>query len=80
MAGQLTIRGIPHDIWSRLENISQAKDQSINATVLELLARAVDRDERRSRLARYVTWNQQDLAEFDEALAAQRSGNDPLWR
>ncbi len=29
--------------------------------------------ERRKRLARYTTWNPEDLAEFNEVLAAQRA-------
>lgn len=41
---------------------------------------AVGVDERRRRLARYATWTQEDLEEFNEALVAQRSIDDPLWR
>jgi hypothetical protein len=41
---------------------------------------AVGVDERRARLARYVTWTPEDLVEFDEALAAQRTIDEPLWR
>ena len=73
MARQLTIRGVPDEVGRRLESISRAKGQSVNATVLEILATAVGVDERRRRLARYMTWNQEDLAEFNQALAAQRS-------
>ena len=36
--------------------------------------------ERRQRLARYTTWTAEDLEEFNEALAAQRIIDDPLWR
>jgi plasmid stability protein len=80
MAKQLTIRGVSDEVGRRLERVSRAKGQSVNATVLEILATAVGADERRRRLARYVTWSQEDLAEFNEALAAQRSTDDPLWR
>ena len=73
MARQLTIRGVPDDVGRRLKTLSRAKGQSVNATVLEILATAVGADERRRRLARYTTWNKEDSAEFDEALAAQRS-------
>lgn len=35
-------------------------------------------DERRRRLARYATWDQDDLAEFERALAVQRTiGEEP---
>ena len=80
MAKQLTIRGVSDEVGRRLERVSRAKGQSVNATVLEILATAVGADERRRRLARYVTWNQEDLADFNTALAAQRSTDDPLWR
>ena len=73
MSKQLTIRGVPEEVGRRLKAISRAKAQSINATVLEILAAAVGVDERRRRLALYVTWGQDDLADFNEALAAQRS-------
>lgn len=80
MSRQLTIRGISDEIGQRLENLSRARGQSLNATVLEILAGAVGVDERRQRLARYTTWTQEDLEELNEALTAQRSIDDPLWR
>jgi plasmid stability protein len=80
MARRLTIRGVPEEVGHRLEGISRAKGQSVNATVLEILASAVGAEERRRRLARCVTWNQDDMAQFDEALAAQRSTDGPRKR
>jgi plasmid stability protein len=80
MGKQLTVRGVSEEVESRLKTVSRAKGQSVNTTVLEILASAVGVDERRRRLTRYVTWNLEDLAEFNEALAAQRSTDDPLWR
>jgi plasmid stability protein len=80
MSKQLTIRGVSEAIGRRLESVSRAKGQSVNATVLEILAAAVGEDERRRRLTRYVTWDQADLAEFNQSLEAQRSVDDSLWR
>jgi plasmid stability protein len=80
MAKQLTIRGVPEEVGQRLENLSRARGQSVNAIVLEILGSAVGVDERRGRLARYATWSPEDLAEFNEALAVQRTIDDPLWR
>jgi plasmid stability protein len=80
MARQLTIRGVSEEVGRRLEKLSRARGQSVNAIVLEVLADAVGVDERRRRLARYATWTPEDLAEFNEALAAQRTIDDPLWR
>jgi plasmid stability protein len=79
MVKQLTIRGVPEEIGKRLEGLSRARNQSLNTTVLEILRAAVGVDERRRRLARYVTWTPEDLAEFNEALTAQRP-IDPRWR
>jgi hypothetical protein len=73
MGTRLTIRGVSEEVRRRLKNVSQARGQSVNATVLEILASAVGVDERRSRLTRYETWNREDLADFTEALAEQRS-------
>jgi plasmid stability protein len=80
MAKQLTIRGVPDEVGQRLESLSRARGQSVNTTVLEILGAALGVDERRNRLARYVTWTPEDLAEFKEALTAQRTIDDPLWR
>ena len=80
MAKQLTIRGVSDEVGQRLESLSRARGQSLNATVLSILEAAVGVDERRQRLARYTTWTQEDLKEFNEALAAQRTIDDPLWR
>lgn len=80
MAKQLTIRGVSDEIGQRLESLSRARGQSVNATVLEILEAAVGVNERRRRLARYTTWTPEDLAEFNEALAAQRTIDDPSWR
>jgi plasmid stability protein len=80
MGRQLTIRGVSEEVENRLKSVSRARGQSVNAIVLEILTAAVGVDERRRRLARYMTWNPEDLAEFNEAVAAQRSTDDPLWR
>ena len=80
MKKQLTIRGVTEEVGSRLENLSRARGQSVNATVLEILSSAVGVEERRRRLERYATWTREDLLEFEEALAAQRQIDDELWR
>jgi plasmid stability protein len=80
MSRQLTIRGVPDEVGQRLESLSRERGQSLNATVLSILENAVGVDERRKRLARYTTWTPEDLAEFNEALAAQRTTDDPAWR
>lgn len=77
MGRQLTIRGVPGEVTQRLKNLSRARGQSLNSTVLAILNNAVGVEERRKRLARYTTWTQEDLKEFNEALAAQRTTDEP---
>lgn len=80
MSRQLTIRGVSEEVGKRLESLSRARGQSLNTTVLSILESAVGVDERRLRLERYMTWTQEDLEEFNEALAQQRTIDDALWR
>ena len=79
MAKQLTIRGLPDQVAERLTRLSEERGTSVNATVVEILKRAVGVHERRTRLERYVTWTDEDLAEFNEVLALQRVIDDKLW-
>jgi hypothetical protein len=77
---QLTIRGVSRELGRRLEQLSAERNQSVNATVLQLLERAVGLDRRRDRFRRYSTWTEQDRREFDEALQLQRQVDDGLWK
>ena len=72
MAKQMTIRGIPEDVARKLLRLSRQRGQRVNATVLDILTQAVGKDARRERLARYATWTADDLAQVEEAVAAQR--------
>lgn len=78
MSKQLTIRGVPDEFERRLTSLSEARGQSLNATLLAILATAVGVEARRRRLERYVAWSEAESAEFDAALAAQRTRVDRL--
>lgn len=80
MARQLTIRNVPDAVAKRLERLSRERDVSLNSTVVSLLIEAVDYNARRDRLTRYVTWTEADVADFNDALRAQRTIDDDLWR
>ncbi|HEX9688262.1 MAG TPA: Arc family DNA-binding protein [Thermoanaerobaculia bacterium] len=80
MARQLTVRGVPEDVAERLESLSRSRGRSVNSTVLEILKDAVGVHERKKRLARYATWTEEDLADFERALADQRRIDEELWR
>ena len=76
----LTIRNVPDEVADRLKRLSRERGSSVNSTVLELLARAVDVRSRRARLEEYATWTDEDAEDFDDALSAQRVIDAELWR
>lgn len=77
---QITLRNPSPELTRRLRAISEARGESMNATILRILEVAVGVDERRRRLARYATWTEGDAQEFEEALRAQRTVDERLWR
>ena len=79
MTRQLTICGVPDDVALRLERVSRARGQSVNATVNQILEEALGSEQRLSHLRRYATWSGEDLAEFSEALASQRTVDATHW-
>lgn len=76
----MTIRGVPEEVAGKLQRLSRERGLSVNTTVLEILRQAVGMDARRERLARYATWTAEDLAQVEDAVAAQRAIDDSLWR
>lgn len=80
MSKQMTIRGVPEEVAGKLVRLSRERGRSVNTTVLEILSQAVGMDARRERLARYATWTSEDLAQVEDAVAAQRVIDDSLWR
>jgi len=79
MSSQLTVRGVPDEVRRRLSQLSQAAGESLNTTIRRILERAVGADGRRQRLEEYATWSADDLAEFECALAEQRTIDADLW-
>ena len=80
MPKQLTIRGVPDEIAERIEALSRGKGQSVNATVLEVLAHAFDVQERARHLESYVTWSEEEFREFEANLAEQRRIDPNDWK
>lgn len=79
MTKTLTIRGVTPDLTSRLDELSRAEGRSVNAVVLRILSDALGSNERAQRLRRAATWSEQDLADFDDALARQRVVDERAW-
>ena len=75
-------------VWLLLRNAAylmftgndKAIRTSYSTTGIDILATAVDFNERRKHLGRYATWTEDDLAEFMRGLSAQRVVDDRLWR
>lgn len=77
---QITVRGVPEELGRRLEQVSEARGKSLNATVLDLLAKAVGMSSRREWLERFTTWGPEEVAELDLSSRAQRAIDAKLWK
>ncbi|MGH2728836.1 MAG: Arc family DNA-binding protein [Actinomycetota bacterium] len=77
---QITLRHPAPELARRLKTLAEAKGQSLNSTILQLLEEAVGVEARRERLMRWATWSKDDAAEFDAALRTQREIDVELWR
>ena len=77
---QITIRGPSEELTRRLKALSEARGESLNATVLHVLEGALGVNERRERLLAWATWTDDDARELDDAVSAQRRIDDDLWR
>lgn len=77
---QITVRGVPEELGRRLERVSEARGLSLNATVLELLTKAVGLSDRREWLERFTTWGADEVDELDRSSRAQRVIDARLWK
>lgn len=77
---QITLRHPAPELARRLKTLAEARGQSLNSTILQLLEEAVGVEARRERLMRWATWTEDDAAEFDAALKSQREVDVELWR
>jgi hypothetical protein len=76
---QITIRGPSPELSRRLKALAQSRGESLNATILAVLSEAVGIEGRRRQLARYATWTESDVEEFERALREQRRIDEELW-
>ena len=77
---QLTIRSDSVALLRRLKALAKARGESVNATVLAILKRAVDVDDRRERLLEQATWTKEQVADVDRAVAELRVIDEEQWR
>jgi len=78
----LTIRNLPPEVAKALEKEKRRRGRSLNQTVIELLGQGLGVGKRRSNgLASLAgSWDEEELARFEEAVAAFETIDHELWR
>jgi hypothetical protein len=80
----LTIRGIPSEVAEALEQERDRSRASLNQTVIDLLRRALGvpaTEGQRNGLASLAgTWTQEELEDFEAAVASTEQIDEELWR
>jgi hypothetical protein len=85
-SGQLTIRSIGSRLRTALEQEAARRGQSLNKTVLALLAERLGLADSTAPIEHddldelAGTWSKSQATQFDEALHAQRQVDANLWR
>ncbi|MDQ3380198.1 MAG: hypothetical protein M3546_07725 [Actinomycetota bacterium] len=79
----LTIRHVPADLARALDEEKRRRGNSLNRTVLELLAQALGLSTgRRTNGLRDLAgrWTNEELAEFERAVALTEQIDEELWQ
>lgn len=80
----LTIRNVPPKLADALEQEKRRRGESLNRTVLDLLAQGLGQSpsgRRSNGLAKLGgTWSEQDYEQFEAAVAATERVDEELWR
>lgn len=83
-ARHLTVRNVPPELARALQEEKQRRGESLNQVVLDLLSQGlgVGAGRRRSNgLAELAgTWTQEELEEFEAAIAVTEQVDEELWR
>ena len=83
-ARHLTVRGLPDDVARALDDERRRRGDSVNATVIDLLRKALGLSERKARtngLEKLAGgWSAADLAEFEAATAVFEQVDEDLWK
>jgi plasmid stability protein len=78
----LTIRNLPAPLADALEREKRRRGRSLNQTVIELLGQSLGVEKSRSNgLGRLAgSWSDEDLREFEGAVAPFEQIDEELWR
>lgn len=80
MSRQLTVRGVSDEVAERLEALSHARGQSVNATVNQILEDALGFQARMRFLRSMPRWSREEADDVDKAIATQRTVDASDWR
>ena len=84
----ITLRNLPPELAKAVRREAERKRTSVNKAVISLLeSKAVVRKKKRAGKVNHQeldalagSWTKNEAAEFDKALAAQRSIDPELWK
>ncbi len=82
----ITLRNIPPNLSRRIERRAKEKGSSLNKTVIQVLEDALGASKKRTVQLHHDldhlagSWSEDEAAEFDEDLAAQRRIDPELWQ
>ncbi len=78
----LTIRNLPPDVAQALEREKRRRGESMNQTVIGLLSKGLGVGAPRSNGLANLSgkWSEEDLEEFESAVAPFAEIDDELWR
>lgn len=80
----LTIRNVPPKLADALEQEKRRRGESLNRTVLDLLAQSLGQSatgRRSNGLAKLGgTWSEQQYEQFEAAVASTERIDEELWR
>jgi plasmid stability protein len=78
----LTIRNLPEDVAAALEREKRRRGTSLNQTVIELLGQGLGVEGARSNglAALAGSWDEEQLRQFEEAVAPFEEIDPELWR
>ena len=78
----LTVRNVPSELAEALEREKRQRGESLNQTVLQLLAQGLGVGHSRSNgLARMAgRWSEQEFDEFTDAVTFFEEPDDEVWK
>ena len=81
---QITLRDVPQELDQRLRYLAQARNKSLNKTVIQVLMESLhlgDGSDRKRDVADLAgTWSDEDAKEFEANTQVFEQLDDELWK